>query len=307
MAGSGDDLESLVVTLPIRLVDGQIYYHHQAGKVEVEPLEVRSDVTNSEREVIVIDLESEDHDSDVDVMKHILNAQQQSLLTSENDENAELDTTSPFHLSLEEDETSDYEMATTVPNNRSIPDDPAKDEEVVVAEHGAEVPVVTTPLHCTAFDINQCVADIIGVVMDKQLTEKCSNKTTREGTATKITTLDSCLDSTATKQLARIQIPSISCSSSNERSSTSQTTTGLRQPQSDLSNMVVEESVLLDSSSLCDGGGGVVLPEDFAMGNEVVLSLEGSSESYNYMDSSELISNLLLHSCLPKNGGHISL
>ena len=116
-------------------------------------------------------------------------------------------------------------------------------EDVVVAEHAAEVPVVTTPgpMDSTTFNIDQCVAEVIDVMNDRG--RLISHRT---------------------------------------------------QP---LDGALVEENVLLESSDL---------PETCDLGNEVVVSLEGSSQSLDFMDSNQLVSSLLLHSCLPQNGGPVS-
>lgn len=110
-------------------------------------------------------------------------------------------------------------------------------EAVVVAEHAAEVPVVTTPMDSTTFNIDRCVAEVIDVMNDR----------------------------------GRLQT----------------------QP------VLVEENVLLESSDLTE-------TYDLVMGNEVVVSLEGSSQSLDFMDSNKLVSSLLLHNCLPKNGSRVS-
>ena len=52
-----DHVDSLVLTLPIKVIDGQIYYRQPVDKIKHEP---RS------KNIIVIDLESEENDSDAD-------------------------------------------------------------------------------------------------------------------------------------------------------------------------------------------------------------------------------------------------
>lgn len=190
-------------------------------------------------------------------------------------------TPNSFHLSLDDDEVSevdtDLDICKSVENKGDI------DEEVVVEEHGAEVPVVTTPLdYSVAFDLNKCVADIISVVNSKDKDVQNSNSP-RSSKAT-----DQIPNNTST--------PLGTCLGTNASS------TGITRHYD--GEAVVEESVLIDSSNLHEEG---VLSDELAMGNEVVLSLEGSSQQLDYVDTSELISNLLLHSCLPQNGGRVSL
>lgn len=114
-------------------------------------------------------------------------------------------------------------------------------EDVVVADHAAEVPIVTTPMGSAMFNIDRCVAEVIDVMKGR---ERFSHPIPLDGT-------------------------------------------------------LVEENVLLDSSDLAE-------THDMMMGNEVVVSLEGSSRSFDLMDSNELVSSLLLCSCLPQKGGRVS-
>ncbi len=201
------------------------------------------------QEIIFLDSEAEDHDSDVNPLEQFINQGTPS---------------SSFHLSLDEEDVS--EMDTDVENDRSVESkgDICDEKQVVVADHGGEVPVVTTPLDRTiAFDLNKCVADLMDVVCskDKQNDDSPCNLESQNQSAT--------------------------CHFDGE------------------ATCMIEESVLIDSSNLHDEG---LLSDELVMGNEVVVSLEGSSQpSLDYLDSSELISNLLLHSCLPQNGRRVSL
>ena len=251
----------LVVTLPIRVIDGQIHYHQISDKITVKSeqyIKPTKDVPRSE--VILIDLESEDQDSDVDTMKHILNSKQ---ITSRSKE---------FSLSLEDEESevdcsdTDNQLNTS---SASIVTDYVH-EELVVADHCGEVPVVTTPpLH---IDMDQCVADIIRVMKQADFEQTYESSTACAN--------PSCLSTV--------------CKSADT-------------PLLANSETTVEECVLLDSSSLQEFDEELPEQVELAMGNEVILSMEGSSQSYDYLDSSELLSSLLLHSCLPEKGRHISL
>ena len=258
-----DCCKSLVVSLPIRVIDGQIYYHQISDKITVKSeqyIKPTKDVARSE--VILIDLESEDQDSDVDTMKkHILNYSKQ--ITSRSKE---------FSLSLEDEESevdcsdTDNQLNTS---SASIVTDYVH-EELVVADHCGEVPVVTTPpLH---IDMDQCVADIIRVMKQADFEQTYESSTACAN--------PSCLSTV--------------CKSTDTPLLASSETT-------------VEECVLLDSSSLQEFDEELPEQVELAMGNEVILSMEGSSQSYDYLDSSELLSSLLLHSCLPEKGRHISL
>ena len=232
-----DHVESLVVTLPIKVIDGQIYYHHNGDKIN-QPFQARR------KEPIVT--ESEDS-SDVDSVTQVVKSR-----------------TDRFSLNL--DIPTEVESVTETLADCETSQSALVNEDVIVAEHGAEVPVVTTPLHCE-IDIQQCVADIIGV-MEKEIHNQRPPLVTKEMSSMS-STLHTLPDS------------------------------GPLQSGDDvMSGAMVEESVLLDSSDLHD---------DLVMGNEVVLSLEGSSQSYDLVDYNELLSSLLLHSCLPKNGGPVSL
>ena len=254
----------MVIALPIKLIDGQIYYDQDSGdKIKLEPFvaEVQRD------EVIFIDSEPEDCDSDVSPIEHFVNQ----------------GTPNSFHLSLDEDYN---EIDTDVDMNKSV-ESKGSTEDIVVAEHGAEVPVVTTPLDCTmTLDLNKCVADIMGVVNSKE----------RELDSDKISKAESPHNCSKAENLATVQIPPSACLITNV------TSTSI--PCSRDGEVVIEESVLIDSSSFHQGD---ILPDELVMGNEVVLSLEGSSQALDYLDSNELISNLLLHSCLPQNGCRVSL
>ena len=159
-------------------------------------------------------------------------------------------------------------MDTDIENNKIVESRGDIDEKlVVVADHGGEVPVVTTPLDCTvAF---KCVADLMDIIGSKDKQSANSN-----------------LESQA-------QATSALCNNGTTCHFDGEAT------------CIVEESVLLDSSNLHDEG---LLSDELVMGNEVVVSLEGSSQqAFDCMDSSDLISNLLLHSCLPQNGRPVSL
>ena len=208
------------------------------------------------QEVIFIDSEVDDQDSDLSPLEQFINQGTPN---------------SSFHLSLDEEEVSEID-GTDMEIDRCVESKGDIDEEqVVVADHGGEVPIVTTPLDCTVtFDLNKCVADIIDVVGSKY--EQNADNLTRVPSAT------SAPHDTAS--------PGTVCHFDHE------------------ATCIVEESVLLDSSNLNEEG---LFSEELAMGNEVVVSLEGSSQALDFLDSSELISNLLLHSCLPQNGRRVSL
>lgn len=225
-------------------------------EVKVESDLGRQDVQEEEtdlgrEEIIFLDSEADDNDSDVCPLDQYINQGTPS---------------NNFHLSLDE-ETS--EMDTDVESDRTVESSGEIDEkQVVVADHGGEVPVVTTPLDCTvAF---KCVSDLMDIIglKDKQ-------------------NADSNIESPA-QTTSAICNNGATCHFDGEANT-----------------CIVEESVLLDSSNLHDEG---LLSDELVMGNEVVVSLEGSSQqAFDYMDSSELISNLLLHSCLPQNGRPVSL
>lgn len=224
-------------------------------EVKKEPDLGRQEVMEEEpdlgrEEIIFLDSEADDHDSDVCPLEQYINQGTPS---------------NSFHLSLDE-ETS--EMDTDIENDKIVESRGDIDEKlVVVADHGGEVPVVTTPLDCTvAF---KCVADLMDIIGSKDKQNSNSN-----------------LESQA-------QATSALCNNGTTCHFDGEAT------------CIVEESVLLDSSNLHDEG---LLSDELVMGNEVVVSLEGSSQqAFDCMDSSDLISNLLLHSCLPQNGRPVSL
>lgn len=248
----------MIIEIPIKVIDGQIYYSHNSAMVKEEPDVVR-------QEVIFIDSEVDDQDSDVNPLEQFINQ----------------GTPNSFHLSLDEEEVS--EVDTDVEMDRSVESKGDIDEErVVVADHGGEVPVVTTPLDCTlTFDLDKCVADIINVVnsKDKQTANSPCNLKIQTQTTVQVPTAAS-----APPNACNTVSPGTTCHFDGEA--------------------IVEESVLIDSSNLHEEG---LLSDELIMGNEVVVSLEGSSQALDYLDSSELISNLLLHSCLPQNGRRVSL
>ena len=223
-----------MVALPIRVIDGQIYYNQHA---EVrDKIMVKSEFAVEDGEVIIIDMESEDYDSDVGVMNHVLN-------------NSKRD----FNLSLNEDNSSEAEDHSA--NVTVFMSDNENDiaNEVIVAEHGAEVPVVTTPLDSKTplINIDQCVADIIRVAQHGGL--KIGNNVCDSSTTV--------FPSGTTHASGRTEI--------------------------------IEESVLLESSDLPQADSELV------MGNEIIISTEGSSQMHmiDDLDNSKFISNLLLHSC----------
>lgn len=226
------------------------------------------------QEIIFIDSEADDHDSDVNPLEQFIN---QGTPTP----------SSSFHLSLDEEEVS--EIDTDMDIDKSVEskgggNDEGEMEQVVVADHGGEVPVVTTPLDSTVtFDLSKCVADLIDVVNSK---DKDNNAEADAPCNLKSETQTRTIVQSPAA-LHEAVSPGTMCDSNSEAICT------------------VEESVLIDSSNLHDEG---LSTDELVMGNEVIVSLEGSSQSLDYyLDSSELISNLLLHSCLPQNGRRVSL
>lgn len=61
-----ENVDSLVLTLPIKVIDGQIYYRQLAGKIKCESHKAQS------KKIMVISLES---DSDADPLNDVLNSQ----------------------------------------------------------------------------------------------------------------------------------------------------------------------------------------------------------------------------------------
>ena len=257
---SDEGNEPLIIEIPIKVIDGQIYYNHCSN------VQIKEEPDVARQEIIFIDSELEDCDSDVNMFEHFISQ----------------GTPNNFRLSLDDDEIS--EIDTDLDISKSV-ESKGDDEEVVVEDHGAEVPVVTAPLDCSVtFDLDKCVADIIDVVNSKDKDMQSTNspcnsnaETTDKVPNTASAPLNTCLGTNASTIGA-------TCHYDGEA--------------------IVEESVLIDSSNLCEED---LLSDELIMGNEVVLSLEGSSQALDYMDSSELISNLLLHSCLPQNGRRVSL
>lgn len=248
-----DSVESLVVTLPIKLIDGQIYYNQHGEINDKIKMMVKRDLDQIE----VIDLDSEVECSESRNEQQIYSTEVEPTVCS----------------AVEREDGKDSKAVNDT--DTSAKESTLKD--VPVEDHGAEIPVVTTPIQNVNLDIDQCVADIICVLKSKQI-----QSDTIQG------------DESFHPDHSRLS-PITKSDSSIFKEATAE------------SGELVEERVLLDSITVQDADDGGNALEELAMGHEVIVSMEGSSQSFEYLDSNELISSLLLYSCLPKNGGRVSL